>query len=289
MPRMRAPRQAAVPDRPPAWKLLIRRLRRFRRAALMGGVAGLALLIGALLVRQAVSEGPNSLGSVRERLGRATAGLGLVVTNVVIEGRANTPEPLLRAALGISPGDPILGFSVAAARARVESLSWVASAAVERRLPGTVVVALTERRPYAIWQREGRFVLIDRQGQTVEGEDVAHFRDLPLVVGAGAPARAEALLDALAKHPKLAAHVVAAVRVAERRWNLHLASGTDVLLPEDHEAAALDRLDSFEAAHGLLERPLQTVDLRLPDRLVLRPRATETPSETPPRPTRRPT
>ncbi len=289
MPRMRAPRQAAVPDRPPAWKLLIRRLRRFRRAALMGGAGGLALLIGALLVRQAVTEGPNSLGSVRERFGRATAGLGLVVTNVVIEGRANTPEPLLRAALGVSPGDPILGFSVAAARARVESLSWVASAAVERRLPGTVVVALTERRPYAIWQREGRFVLIDRQGQMVEGEDVAHFRDLPLVVGAGAPARAEALLDALAKHPKLATHVVAAVRVAERRWNLHLASGTDVLLPEDHEAAALDRLESFEAAHGLLERPLQTVDLRLPDRLVLRPRATETPAEAPARPTRRPT
>ncbi len=289
MPRMRAPRPAAVPDRPPAWKLLIRRLRRFRRTALMGGAAGLVLLIGAVLVRQAVMEGPNSLGSVRERLGRATAGLGLVVTSVVIEGRANTPEPLLRAALGVSPGDPILGFSVAAARARVESLSWVAGAAVERRLPGTVVLALTERRPYAIWQREGRFVLIDRQGQMVEGEDVAHFRDLPLVVGAGAPARAEALLDALAKHPKLAAHVVAAVRVAERRWNLHLASGTDVLLPEDNEAAALDRLESFEAAHGLLQRPLQTVDLRLPDRLVLRPRATETPTETPAHPTRRPT
>ena len=37
---------------------------------------------------------------------------GLRVTDVVIEGRANTPEPLLRAALGVSKGDPILGFSV---------------------------------------------------------------------------------------------------------------------------------------------------------------------------------
>ena len=30
----------------------------------------------------------------------------------VIEGRANTPEPLLRAALGVHVGDPILGFSL---------------------------------------------------------------------------------------------------------------------------------------------------------------------------------
>ena len=77
---------------------------------------------------------------VRERLGGATAFAGLRVNDVVIEGRANTPEPLLRAALGVSKGDPILGFSVELARQRLETLSWVEHATVERRLPGTVVV-----------------------------------------------------------------------------------------------------------------------------------------------------
>ena len=81
----------------------------------------------------------------------------------------------------------MLGFSLEGARQRIATLSWVESAAVERRLPGTLVVNLVERRPFAIWQNQGKFVLIDRDGQVVANEDVAAFGDLPLVVGAGAP------------------------------------------------------------------------------------------------------
>ena len=69
------------------------------------------------------------------------------------------------------------------------------------------------------------------------------------------------------------ARMVAAVRVGERRWNLQLRSGIDVLLPEGHEAAALDRLAALQQDHALLDRPLEVIDMRLPDRLVLRPRA----------------
>ena len=67
--------------------------------------------------------------------------------------------------------------------------------------------------------------------------------------------------------------MVAAVRVGERRWNLRLNNGADVMLPEGHEVAALDRLMQLQQQHALLDRPLAAIDLRLPDRLVLRPRA----------------
>ena len=160
-------------------------------------------------------------------------------------------------------------------RARLEGLSWVESATVERRLPGTLVVRLTERRPFALWQHQGRFVLIDRAGARVAEQDVtrdaAAFSQLPLVVGAGAPERAAGLLDQLAAQPDLKARVVAAVRVGERRWNLRLANGADVLLPEGAEAKAMARLMELHAAQALLDRPLQSFDLRLPDRMVVRP------------------
>jgi cell division protein FtsQ len=217
--------------------------------------------------------GRGSLTTFRERIGNATASLGLRVETIVIEGRANTPEPLLRAALGISKGDPILGFSLDAARRNVEKLSWVEQATIERRLPDTVVVQLVERRPFAIWQNQGKFVLIDRDGQTVTNEDVGQFRQLPLVVGPGAPGAATPLIDALMAHPGLLARVVAAVRVGERRWNLQLRGGMNVMLPEGHEAAAIERLVALQQDHALLDRPLEVVDMRLPDRLVLRPRA----------------
>jgi cell division protein FtsQ len=226
------------------------------------------LLFGFGLVHSAAPGG--WLSNARERLGRATAFAGLRITDIVIEGRANTPEPLLRAALGASRGDAILGFSVADARTRIETLTWVEHATVERRLPGIIVVKLDERRPFAVWQNQGKFALIDRDGQLVTDQDVSQFRSLPLVVGAGAPGAATVLLDALTARPGLQSRVIAAVRVGERRWNLRLNTGADVLLPEGHEIAALDRLQQLQQDHALLDRPMQVIDLRLPDRLVVR-------------------
>jgi len=260
----------SVNDRPSGWRLLLRRQRgRLRPVAWIGA----ALLLAAVMVGVGRFAAPSATWSgMRERLGRLTAASGLRVKDVLIEGRANTPEPLLRAAIGVSKGDPTLSFSLKQARARIESLAWVEHATVERRLPGTLVVSLQERRPYAIWQNQGKFVVVDRAGQVVGDQDTAAFRHLPLIVGQGAPAAAAELLDALATRPALAARVMASVRVGERRWNLRTSGGIDVMLPEGHEVAAMDRLSQLQQDHAVLDRPLLAIDLRLPDRLVLRPR-----------------
>ena len=266
------PRLIAPPDRPSRWKLLLRRQRRRARGLLLSGCAVLVLLgLGLGLWR--IADG-HAL-SLRGRFGALAALGGLRVQRVVVQGRLNTPQAQLDRAIGAPPGTPLLAVSIAEARARLESIAWVQSATVERRLPDTILVSLVERRPFAVWQNQGRFSLIDREGQTVPDQDIAAFGQLPLVVGAGAPAAAAALLDALAAYPPLLTHVVAAVRVGGRRWNLHLTSGGDVLLPEGQEAAALKRLAELQQAHALLDRPLQVVDMRLPDRLVLRPQPGE--------------
>ena len=46
----------------------------------------------------------------------------------------------------------------------------------------------------------------------------------------------------------------------------------DVMLPEGHEVVALDRLLQLQQQHAVLDRPLASIDLRLPDRLVFHPR-----------------
>jgi cell division protein FtsQ len=295
MPPVKRPRAPApipphrMPDRPGRWKLLWRRNRRLLRPAALASF----VLVGSaalLTVGQIAGRGP----PLPDRIGRATAALGMRVQDIVIEGRQKTPEPLLRAAIGVSPGDPILVYSVAAARARIETLTWVQSATVERRLPSTIFVQVVERRPFAVWQMQGKFVLIDRAGEIVTDSDVAALADqLPLVVGAGAPQAAAPLLDALAAQPSVQSHVTAAVRVGERRWNLRLSNGADVLLPEGAEVQALAKLADLEAQHALLDRPLRDIDLRLPDRLVIRPRpdsaAQDKPAVAPPTPARKPT
>ena len=271
MPRVtRSPRNS-VKDRPSAWRLALRRQRRLLRPAAWAAVVSV-IAIMVLMASHAAGTHGDSLTSLRERVGAATAASGLRVTDIVIEGRANTPEPILRAAIGVSVGDPILGFSLEDTRAHIEMIPWVEHATVERRLPGTLVVNLQERRPFAIWQNQGKFVLIDRNGQVVGNQDVSQFRHLPLVVGPGAPMAAAGLLDALRDRPALAEKVSASVRVGERRWNLRMINGTDVMLPEGHEVAALDRLIQLQQDRAVLDRPLAAIDMRLPDRLVFRPK-----------------
>jgi cell division protein FtsQ len=268
-------RSPLVKDRPGRWKLLWRRKRKLLRPTIFAG-ALLAFGLAFVGVVHALGTGP----TFRERLGQATAHLGLRVREIVVEGRQKTPEPLLRAALGVRTGEPILAFSVSEARSRIETINWVQSATVERRLPCTIVVQLTERRPFAVWQNEGKFALIDRDGNVVTDSEVAAFAgQLPLVVGTGAPHAAAALLDALGTQPALQSRVTAAVRVGERRWNLRLNNGADVLLPEGAETQALAKLVELQNTHALLDRPLETVDMRLPDRLVLHPQPPHPPEQ----------
>jgi cell division protein FtsQ len=257
-----------MPDRPGKWRMMWRRQRKLLRPAVL---VGAAMVLGVGFVAAAHFIGAED--ALHDLVGRATAELGLRVQDIQLGSHEKTSDTELRAALGVKKGDPMLGFSVADARARIEKLTWVQSATVARELPDRIVVSLVERNPFAVWQNQGKFVLIDRDGKIVADQDVAVFaKELPLVVGAGAPEAASALVAALDTQPTLRGRVVAAVRVGERRWNLRLNNGTDVMLPEGAEVQALARLVEMQNEHALLDRPAQALDLRNSDHLVVRPR-----------------
>lgn len=201
---------------------------------------------------------------------RLTAEAGLKVQEVMVQGRQHTrPEDLL-GALQVERGDPIVAFDPAGARARVEALPWVKSAVVERAFPETIRVTVVERTPLALWQNEGEMHLIDTDGEIIAIRDLRPFRHLPILVGAGVSPNASDLMSLLELEPALAARVTAAVRVADRRWNVRIEDRIDVKLPADGAAAAWRRLAQIEQEHGILQRDIVVVDLRYDDRLIVR-------------------
>jgi cell division protein FtsQ len=265
---------SSVVDRPSHGDIILRRARRFLRPALGAGAIVVVIFGASLVLRDAGSS--DTTNGLRRALGDAGAVMGLTVRHIVIDGRENTPEPVLRQALGIMIGEPILGFSVAEARARLLSLGWVEDAVVERRLPDTLMVSLIERAPFAVWQDHRRFRLIDRDGEVMGEQDVGRAAEelsLPLVVGPGAPEAATELFDEMKPYPDIRKRLVGAVRVGQERWNLVLKSGATVMLPGEDQDAALDRLQMLQGRMELLDRPVQIIDLRLADRVVVRPRA----------------
>jgi cell division protein FtsQ len=199
-----------------------------------------------------------------------SAKIGFQVNEILVVGRKETTTKVLRKAIMLKRGAPILAFDLIAARARVESLPWVRRATVERMLPDTILLSIEERKPLAIWQHKGEFSLIDEQGEIILREGIGRFNDLLIVVGKNAPVQAAQLLTTLRTQPALRNMVKAAVWVGERRWNLRLTGDIDVRLPEGDPIAAWTRLAEYEKVHRVLEHDVQILDLRIPDRLIIR-------------------
>ncbi|MBE0693726.1 MAG: cell division protein FtsQ, partial [Aquamicrobium sp.] len=112
--------------------------------------------------------------------------------------------------------------------------------------------------------------LIEADGRVIAPLSGSRHAALPLVVGRGADTPAADFVARVAVYPDLAARVRGYVRVSERRWDLRLDNGVTVKLPEHGADAALAELVALDARHGLLSRDIETVDMRLADRLVVR-------------------
>lgn len=246
--------------------------------------AMLALLLGAgLTLVAALAAGTWAWMSGRaqaatldaERTTVAVAAdMGLRLRQVSVEGRDRTRPDEILAALDLPQGAPLLALDPQAARDRLESLPWVRAASVERRFPDLVHVRLIERTPIALWDRgDGDFTMVDADGAVIDAA-ITPFAHLPVISGQGAPDAAADLFTMIGGQPSLAKAMKAAVRVGERRWNLWLngvgPDGVEIRLPEDGAPEALARLARLEAEDALLRRDLRVIDLRLPDRLVVR-------------------
>jgi cell division protein FtsQ len=213
----------------------------------------------------------DQLGTLRSAAIDASGAAGLVVEEVYVAGRGETVRGDLIDAVGVTLGMPMLAYDVDAARLRIEALGWVREAAIERRFPDMIFIRLAERRALALWQRDGRLVVVDRDGEVINGARPGDFATLPVIVGDDAPDHVARLLAVLAVEPGLSARVEAAVRVGGRRWDLRFDNGVDVAMPETGLAEAWRRLAAFERRHQLLGRDITAIDLRLPDRVVVRP------------------
>ena len=194
---------------------------------------------------------------------------GFKVDEILVVGRDLTRREDLLRAVGLRRGSAMFGFDPDEVKERVEALTWVREASVERRLPGKVLLRIVERQPLALWQRDGAFDLIDNRGEVIHEPDFRRFGNLLVVAGTDAPGHAPELLKMLKGEPELLERVKAAVRVGGRRWNVYLDNGVSVQLPEEGSAAAWTKLAEIEKSQHILSRDVQVLDLRFPDRLIV--------------------
>ncbi len=199
-----------------------------------------------------------------------TAGWGFAVKNILVDGRHYTDADTLKAMINMERGDPIFAFHPSEAKDMIEKLSWVKTAHVERRLPDTIYIKITERKPMALWQRNQKLSLIDAEGVVLTDHNLAPWKNLMIVVGDDAPKKAQGLLKMLQLEPLIAKRVEAATLVGGRRWDLKLKSGAEVKLPEAELGLALRKLAVNHEEEALLDKDVVSIDVREEGRITVR-------------------
>lgn len=235
-----------------------------------GTVALLTVAFGVVLATGHRAERLAEAG--RQAVDGRFVAAGFRLRTVRIEGASPAATADIVKVAGLYKDEPLLGVDLAGLKRKVEAVGWVKSARVVRLLPDTLVISVVQRRQLAVWQHDGKTLVIDDHGQPIPEADPARFASLPLVVGYGAAQAAPQVLPMLAQRPRLMARMEALVRVDDRRWDLRLKDGALIQLPAVGQEDALMQLEQLEERSRVLELGFERIDLRNPDLVAVRPR-----------------
>jgi len=194
-----------------------------------------------------------------------------MVRRLLVEGATDAVRAEVQAAV---PHDfPVSSFDLdlQEVRDRIVAVPAVADAAVRIRRGGALLVEVTEREPAALWRMQDRLRVVDIGGTVIDAiAQRAERPALPLVAGQGAADEVAEALGILGAAAPLGLALRGLVRVGERRWDLVLADGRRILLPEQDPVSALERVIVLHSAQDMLDRDIRVVDMRLSDRPTIR-------------------
>jgi cell division protein FtsQ len=196
--------------------------------------------------------------------------IGFRIDSIALAGQKQLTREEILGIAGVTGRSSLLFLNADEARGRLKANPWIADATVLKLFPDRLHIAITERRAFALWQKDGRVRVVARDGVVVEPFVAPHVVHLPLVVGKSANVKASDFLSVMDRYPQLQEHVHAYVLVAERRWNLRLKNGIDIRLPEASPAQAIETVIALDRDQKLLSRDITAIDLRNADRVAVR-------------------
>lgn len=263
-----------VADSLPQYGQLTRQRRghRSRRLALRSMSIAIAALIGGGLFWVLTQGGAQTRDfSAFEELDRIASWSGFGIDQVTLRGHRFALDSDVFDALELDRARSVVTFDIVAAREAVEDLAWVEHAAITRVYPDQLLVEISERAPFALWQRGDDLLIVDEEGRVLSGaERQTAPEGLLQIAGEGAATEARALTALLSAYPEVLGTLQLAERVAGRRWRLHLQGGSKIELPATGAAAALADLKAWAGFASILADGHAVIDVRASGRIAIR-------------------
>ncbi len=202
---------------------------------------------------------------------------GFALKEVVIEGHDRIKSSDILNTLGLEQKTPLFFLELKEIQGKTLKNPWVRSVAVQRQLPDTLYLRIVEKRPLALWKQEkGNPVMIDDEGELIHAPVPLEYENLPLIVGEIAYKNAPLIIKALQEVPEIQQRVTGLIWVGSRRWDLILDKKLQIQLPEIDFKEALKKLENLQEKHKIFEKSIAKIDLRVQNKIILKPTSGKT-------------
>lgn len=230
------------------------------------------ILAGALAAAWFVASAAGVPALMSQQVATSAGAAGFQMRNIDLTGVERMNRLKVYEEVMEHRGTPMPLLDLAAIRADLKQMPWVAEARVSRQLPDKLVIDIQERTPHAVLVKPDRLVLIDRNGVELDPIGEKDAEGMLRISGAGAAEQIDSLDHILAAAPALQPQIASAHRIGERRWNIVFKTGQILALPQGEDEAAEAFIDfaKLDGLYCLLGGKATVIDLRVPDRYVLR-------------------
>jgi len=196
--------------------------------------------------------------------------MGFGVNVITISGQRSLSADEALAAAAVTDRHSLLFLDALAVRERLMATPLIKDARVRKLYPGQLVIELTERDEFALWQSEGQIFVVAQDGKAIDVLRDERFIHLPFVVGEGANERVAEFQRIVDAAGDFKSKIRAGVLVTNRRWNVKLVNGVDVKLPELNPEGAIASLAKLARTQQILDKDIISIDMRVAGRIAAR-------------------
>lgn len=199
-----------------------------------------------------------------------TIAMGFQLEDVVVQGRLRTSKNHILTVADLQKGKPLFSINLNEVKTKLEDIHWIKLATIERKLPDTLYIKISEKQPIALWMNDSKTYLLDKDGDIIETEEPFKYPELIVMTGQDVPESVGKFVDLLDQYPEIKTRVTGATYLRAHRWDIQLDDKIEVKLPENDAEQALDHLVKLEKEHQVTAKDISAIDLRLPNQLILR-------------------
>jgi cell division protein FtsQ len=183
------------------------------------GIAAAVIIMMAGLGYGAVKGDhvPAIVEAFKDARDQAANAAGFRIVALSVSGQRHLSREEILAVANVTGRTSLLFLDVASTRERLKTNPWIADATVLKLYPGELQIGITEREPFALWQRDRRVAVIADDGTVLETYAAPQLFKLPLDAALKSTPRSS--------WPCSAASRRSATRCALRSWSAS-AAGT---------------------------------------------------------------